>query len=81
MSNYHYNDQSGCQTCLDRSAYSSLANTTNYTCDQPCLCRFTNERSTKDRMYYNWFVLNEPVVLPLDNQKLSNPSQKQCQQK
>jgi hypothetical protein len=40
-------------------------------CDQPpgmgCLDRWSQERSVKDRMYYNWFVLNQPVQLPPSN--------------
>lgn len=67
MSNYHYNEGS-CPSCISRASYSDLQDTTNYTCDQPCLCRFTNERSNKDRMYYSWFVLNEPMNIPTRGQ-------------
>jgi hypothetical protein len=64
MSNYHYNDQRGCRQCFDTSGYSELQNTTHYSCDQKCLCRFNDDRSSKDKMYYNWFVLNQNMVLP-----------------
>ena len=65
MSNYHYSDQSGCKNgCLGKSSYSDLKDTTDYTCDQACLCRFTGERSDKDKLYYNWFVLGQPMKLP-----------------
>lgn len=73
MSNY--NDQSGCQTCLQKNSYVILQNTSQFTCDLPCLCRFNvDERSSKDKMYYNWFVLNSPM--DIDTQKedvLTNP--------
>ena len=65
MSNYHYYE-GNCSgnSCLNRASYSDLQDTTNYTCDQPCICRFTNERSNKDKMYYSWFVLDKPMNLP-----------------
>lgn len=64
MSNFHYNDQSGCPSCATRNDYSSLANTTNYSCDQKCSCRFSNERSTRDKLNYDWYVLGKPMNLP-----------------
>lgn len=64
MSNFHYNDQSGCPGCATRNDYSSLANTTNYSCDQKCSCRFSNERSTRDKLNYDWYVLGKPMSLP-----------------
>ena len=79
MSNYHYSDQNGCKGgCLSKGQYSDLQNTTNYTCDQPCLCRWTGERSTKDKMYYDWFVLNKPMVLPSPGQNIPMPSGNMC---
>jgi hypothetical protein len=53
--------------------YVSLQETQNYECDQPCLCRFTDERSDKDRMYYDWFVLNKPIVIPEPSGKNNIP--------
>jgi hypothetical protein len=50
-----------------RTKYSNLEDTTNYDCDQPCLCRNTGDRSVKDKMYYDWFVLNKPVQMPPGN--------------
>lgn len=73
MSGYHYTENSGCNGCLSNGSYSDLADTTNYTCDQPCLCRFSDERSVKDRIMYDWFVLNKPMNLPL-NGIISQPS-------
>ena len=73
MSNYHYNDMSSSKGgCLDSSQYSSLQNTTNYTCDLPCLCRWNEERSSKDKLYYDWFVLDKPMVL-VPNKRVQNP--------
>ena len=72
MSGYNYNDRGGCPSCLTSGSYSTLENTTNYTCDQPCLCRFTSDRSDKDKMYYDWFVLKKPMDLPV-NGVISEP--------
>jgi hypothetical protein len=77
MSNYHYNDQGGCPSCISKGGYSDLANTTNYTCDQPCLCRFTGDRSNKDKMYYDWFVLNQPMKLT-PGKIIAQPSNNNC---
>lgn len=81
MSNYHYNDQIGCKgSCINSSMYSELKDTTNYTCDQPCICRASTERSDKDKMYYNWFVLDQPMVLP-PGKNIPMPKNKLCNQK
>ena len=74
MSNYHYRE-GGCTTCLEQSSYSSLQNTTNYDCDQYCICRGTDERSDKDKMYYNWFVKGDPMRLPAAGGQLQTPNQ------
>jgi hypothetical protein len=60
----HYNDQSRLFARDLACDYSTLQNTTDFSCDQPCLCRFNEERSDKDKMYYNWFVLKQPMQLP-----------------
>lgn len=65
MSNYHYNDQTTCKSCNKMYDYTDLKNLTDYQCDQPCICRFTSERSTKDRMDYDVFVLGQNITLPL----------------
>lgn len=80
MSNYYYNDQSGCNSCLEKNDYSELKNISNYSCDLPCLCRFNvDERSDKDKMYYDWFVLNKPVNIPKNDNKIVNtPTFKMC---
>lgn len=79
MSNYHYNDQSSCKGgCLNKSQYSDLQNTTHYSCDLPCLCRWSDERSSKDKMYYNWFVLNQKMQLPAPGKILASPSDNNC---
>lgn len=79
MSNYHYNDQVGCKTCLDRGSYSDLKDTTHYSCDQPCICRYSTERSNKDKMYYSWFVLDQPMQLAPDK-NIATPNNN-CKQK
>ena len=61
MSNYHYNEGSSYNF---RPVYATLNETTNYECDHKCTCRDSNERSDKDKMMYNTFVLNQPMVLP-----------------
>lgn len=72
MSLNMYSDQSPCTTCATNTpyTYTKLKNLTNYECDQQCLCRNTSERSTKDRMDYDVYVLNQNIQLPL--QKVSN---------
>lgn len=78
MSNYHYNDQRGNSGCLGQSQYYTLEETTQYTCDQPCICRFTDERSTKDKMYYNWFVKDQPMQLPGPQRPFPQPVNSSC---
>ena len=78
MSNNYYSDASRCLSCENKNSYSDLQNLTNYCCDQECLCRFTGERSVKDQMYYNWFVLDKPVNLPQNNQLVPIPKNKYC---
>jgi hypothetical protein len=56
-----------------KTTYSQLKDTQNFNCDQTCLCRFTGERSTKDKMYYDWFVLDKPVTFP-DGKESFTPS-------
>jgi hypothetical protein len=79
---YHYDyDQKSTFNKDPACNYSLLQNTTTYSCDQPCLCRFDEERSSKDRMYYNWFVLKQPMDLPPAGQNLPQPQNMNCQQK
>lgn len=76
--NYYEGNQS-CQGCLTKGKYTDLKNITNYECDNYCSCRFTNERSTKDRLYYDWFVLNKPMIIPNGNNKvLQTPKINTC---
>lgn len=64
MSNYHYGDQrGGCQNCFQMGRYVDLQNLTNYSCDQYCICRHTSERSTRDQMNYDYYVLGKPMHL------------------
>ncbi len=56
-------EHSPCPSCLHGSQYSTLQDTTNYSCDIPCLCRFDEGRSDKDKMYYDIFVLGKKVDL------------------
>jgi hypothetical protein len=76
MSNYHYNDQGSCTSCLNKSDYSDLNNLASYSCNQKCICRGTGERSTKDKMDYQFYVLNKPVMLGQLNSE--NPNKKNC---
>jgi hypothetical protein len=66
----NYKDRTSNPNGIVRTQYADLAETTNYDCDQPCLCRFNGERSVKDKMYYDWFVLDKPLVLPPAGQKV-----------
>lgn len=47
-----------------RTAYAKLKDTQHFDCNQHCLCRFTGDRSTKDKLYYDWFVLDKPASFP-----------------
>jgi superfamily II helicase len=58
MSNYENNNS--CRDCTNKYSYSSLANSDEYDCNQECICRNTNERSTKDIMDYNFYVMKKP---------------------
>lgn len=60
MSNY--TDQS-CSNCLKTQAYTPLRNTADYSCNQQCSCRDTNERSDKDKIYFDFYVLGKPMRL------------------
>lgn len=63
MSNYHYDDRSSCSSCVTNTVYSSLKETNNHGCGPKCMMRFNDERSVKDKMYYQHFVLNKPLRL------------------
>lgn len=60
MSNYHYKDQSGCTNCLSDNMYVPLKKVNDFGCGPKCIDRFNDERSVKDKMYYDHFVLNKP---------------------
>lgn len=60
MSNYHYNDQSGCSNCQTNPSYAPLKDVNNQGCAPKCIDRLNTERSVMDRMYFNHFVLNKP---------------------
>lgn len=74
---YYYNDN-GCNLCNQATIYTQNKDLTNYSCDQPCLCRFNEERTSKDKMYYNWFVLNQPVNIPSGNDSVLPQPQSNC---
>jgi len=57
----NFTDSSRCSSCSNTRDYSALQDTSNYTCDQKCICRFENQRSTKDQMDYQIFVLGKPL--------------------
>lgn len=54
-----------CPSCHVQNSYASLEQTTNYSCDIPCLCRFDEGRSSKDKMYYDFYVLNKPMMMAI----------------
>lgn len=61
MSGYNYNDQVGCCNGFGGCNYHSLADM-NVTRQLPaCLNRGNRERSEKDKMYYDFYVLGKPV--------------------
>lgn len=66
MSNSN-NSNETCSNCLSNQSYSSLSNVSDYSCNQQCSCRYTNERSDKDKMYFNFFVLGKPMNLQIEN--------------
>lgn len=70
MSNYHYNDQSGCSGCngTDYRMFKNVCKTDKL---PACMDRYNSERSVKDTMYYNYYVLGKPMHLKLDT-KLAN---------
>jgi hypothetical protein len=63
MSGYNYDDRTFCKDCYSKYTYSDLKNLTNYECDQTCMCRASNERSVRDRMDYDVYVLGKNVNL------------------
>lgn len=63
MSNYHYDDRSGCANCSYSSKYSPINELDTYKRGPKCIDRFNTQRSEKDKMYYNYFVLNKPLHL------------------
>jgi len=60
MSGYNYYENRD-KSCANTGDYYRLAQTTTYTCDQPCICRESQERTAKDRMYYDVFMSDKPV--------------------
>jgi hypothetical protein len=66
-----------CPSCVNESIYYPLKETDRYSCDQPCLCRFNQGRSVKDKMLYDWFVLNKPMNIP-KNGNLPPPKSNEC---
>lgn len=68
MSNYHYNDQSGCGSCSLKSGYRTLGQTCATNKLPDCMDRENSERSVKDKMYYDFYVLNKPWHLKPDTQ-------------
>ena len=64
MSGYNYSDSTNCASCNTRNLYTPLDKTMDYDCGSKCLCRFNHERTVKDRMYYDIFVLGKNVPDP-----------------
>lgn len=74
MSNY---ENQGCSNCIKSQAYSPLDKTADYSCDYQCSCRYTNERSDKDKLYFNFYVLGKPMNLVTENYKKNIPTNKE----
>lgn len=64
MSNYHYDDQSNCASCRTPSDYEPLKGDPKSDCLPACLDRFNKERSSRDVMDYNFYVLGKMPKLP-----------------
>jgi hypothetical protein len=58
MSNY-YNDQYK----PNQYRYSDLKHVDDYSCNHECTCRDSSERSDRDKMNYNFYVLGKPMNL------------------
>lgn len=69
MSNY---ENSSCKDCVNKYSYSDLEKSDKYECNQYCICRDTNERSTKDIMDYNFYVLKKPYQEVFKNVQKEN---------
>jgi hypothetical protein len=74
MSNYHYYDQEKGY----KYSYTNLKHIDEYECNQHCLCRETNERSDKDKLYYDFYVLNKSMSLKPDNPKNKQEKENYC---
>ena len=70
----NYSDRTNCHGCSVANDYRDLNGLTNYSCDQKCLCRFNSERSTKDKMDYDIYVLGKQVNLETANYQNQNSS-------
>ena len=57
MSNYHYYE-GGCKNCLDNGNYTNVTGISpGDECLPACMNRFSKERSVKDQMDYQTFVI------------------------
>ena len=72
MSGYNYYDQGTCPGCNDISKYRDMTNINEFVCDQKCICRGTDERSNRDKMDYEIYVLGKKIDLPLLNAGVEN---------
>lgn len=62
--NHEYSGGSGgCSNCFQTTKYSPLTETNDFGCGPKCIDRFNKERSVKDMMYFNHFVLGKPMHL------------------
>lgn len=70
MSGYNYNDQmgKGCGNGCTTTLYNTLEETVSGPCKPSCICRNNKERSSKDKMDYNFYVKGQPMNLkPFQN--------------
>jgi hypothetical protein len=75
-----YIEQTNCPYS-HKNLYTKFDKLTNYSCDQPCICRFNEDRTPKDKMYYSWFVLNQPMNIPITNSNIPVPQNSYCNNK
>lgn len=56
----HYNDQGGCDNC-SANGFVPLQEASKYNCGPSCTSRYLTERSTMDKMAYDFYVLGKNV--------------------
>lgn len=52
---------------LPPTTYSLRKELDDFSCDQKCICKYTNNRSPYDELQYNHYVLGKPTHLTVEN--------------